>query len=270
MNQSAFRELLTNLKAAARLGQEDALDAALEGLLADRRIAANRALEAEQIQQRLLPLGEALAVPGVPPAYVRALLTSPYAAIRAVGAAALGWRYAQGRAGSKELRAAAGDRREEVRLALRLALQQAPAGRLRRLVDAWLSSPSPKQQALAVTLVPHLAPADALARLERLASLRHSEHPQVRYALADALAALAEQGAPDEVLTLLWGWVAESSPPLEVLGRVLRHPWAAGYAAEVQAMLDDLERRYGRRRALTNARRALERHLAARRPPSAS
>ncbi len=260
MNKRLFRELHTDLKAAARLGQTDALDAALDGLRRDPSVAANHNLDAAYVQRWLLPLGEALALPTVPSAYPRTLLTSPYAAIRAVGAAALGARYARKAAGPKELQSAAKDPREEVRLALQLALSAAPPDRLHRLVSDWLDAPSPRQQALALHLLSVLPPATARPLLPRLTPLSHSDHSLVLSALAEALATLAHTGHAAAVLETLRSWAARPSPPLGVICRALSHPWAATHAAEAHALLDDLARRYGQRRMITNALRALERY----------
>ena len=257
-------DLETAFRAAARLGQPEALNEALDALASLPPLAANATLSPGDVERVLVPLGEALAVPTVAVSHLRQLQKAPLAGLRAVAAAALAVRYLRALpAGPRDLARAAKDPRAEVRWALSQALRRhaarAPA-RLRALLRDWLTVThpprSPRQVAVALHTLPALAAAFPQEALRLAAAQKDAEHPEARQALAACLRELARQGLDEGVLHLLETW-AQNDPPLFVLGETLRGRWAQAHRERALALLDTLEARYGPRRPLTNARKAL-------------
>ena len=60
MNKNETRQLLRDLRAAVMLGQPEAVDMALDGLLAFPGVAANDRMDEGFIEQVILPVGEVL------------------------------------------------------------------------------------------------------------------------------------------------------------------------------------------------------------------
>ncbi len=260
-------DLETAFRAAARLGHPDALNEALEALARQGPIAANAPLSEGEVERGLLPLGEALASPSVAVRHLRDLQQAPLAALRAVAAVALGARYLQGLpAGPRDLARAAKDPRAEVRWALQATLRrhaQAHPQRLLDLLSDWLTvvhpPRSPRQVAVALRVLPALASTFPAEALSLAAAQRQAEHPEAQKALAACLRELAQAGQAPAVLDLLKRWAEDPSPPLFVIGQTLSGRWAQAHRAQAQAILDALEARYGPRRPLANARKALRR-----------
>ena len=260
-------DLLAAFRAAARLGHPEALNEALDALATLPPIAANAALSEGEVGRVLVPLGEALAVPTAAVPLLRDLQKAPLAALRAVAAAALATRYLRRLpAGTRDLARAAKDPRDEVRLALRLALRRHAPQAPRRLLDLlsdWLTAThpprSPRQVAVALETLPALADAFPQEALALAAAQWNAEHPLAQKALVTCLRELAQAGLAEDVLTLLEDWAGQKAPPLFVIGGTLSGRWALPHRARATALLDALEARYGPRRPLTNARKALGR-----------
>ncbi len=253
---------LQDVRLAARWGQAEALDAALDGLRAEPAIRANRRLSPEMVHQALVPAGRALAVASVPASYLRALARSPYAAYRAVAAAAWAQRYAQGRASLAVLEPLAKDPREEVRAALLAVLRTAPQKARQALVRTWLTPGprprSPRLIALAWDLAPDaLPPAEVWERA--LVWAARDEAGDLAPALASALQAAARQDPALAWERLEQAWAMALLPP-PLLARVLGGAWAARRPDAALRLLRELYWRYGRRRWLTQALQALQRH----------
>ncbi len=261
MNRRQRQAWLQDVRLAARLGHEEALDAALAGLLAEPAVAANRPLPPDMVQRVLVPGGQALAAATVPEGYLRRLATAPYAALRALAAAALAQRFAQGRATLQALEPLARDARAEVRDALRAVLSTAPRSRLAALVRAWLTPRqpprSPRVVALAWALAPHALPPQALWE-EAARWARHEAWAALEPAVARALLAAAKADPALALRQLRVGLQQRRWPPT-LAARVLGGPWAAAHAAEVLPLLRTLYARHGRRRWLTQALQALAR-----------
>ena len=259
-------DLETACRAAARLGHPDALNEALDALARLSPIAANAPLGEGDVDRVLLPLGEALAGPAVAVAHLRDLQKAPLAALRAVAAVALAVRYLRGQpAGARDLARSAKDARAEVRWALQKALRrhaQVNPQRLLDLLSDWLTvvhpPRSPRQVAVALHTLPVLAVTFPDEVLPLAAAQRDAEHPEAQKALAACLRELAQEGLAPAVLDLLRRWAEAPAPPLFVIGRTLSGRWAQAYRAQAEAILDLLEARYGPRRPLTNARKALK------------
>ncbi len=260
-----FQTILGDLRAAARLGTEEALDLALEPLGEWEDFRANRRLPAPAVRERLVPLGIALAAPTVPLGYVRGLAEEPLAGARAIAAAALLRRYLAGEKNAlAPLRRLAADRRQEVRVALLAALQPTgalPAERLHAFLRPLLSAKRPVPEAAALTAIaflPHLAesaPQEACALTETVA---RDERPTIRKALGDALRECATAAAAKEVLALLKNLAAQNDLPAEMAARALRGSWHPPLIHERLALLEALEAKTGGTRALRRTRTELE------------
>ena len=268
--KAEIRELLTDFKAAVRLGHPDSLAVALDGLRALPEVSGNDAFGEAFIDNVALPLGEILAHPQVEEGQLLALLDDPLTGLRAVGAAALAVRWAAAKGDpAGGLRRAGGDSRAEVRLAVAMALVQgSEAGpeRATRLVSSWLGEGSPRLRQTALFVLAGLADGPAveqtwaqetLGSLERLSA---EADPDVRAALVAALVSLAEAGYPVPVLDLLERWSHLKSENAWVIARTLSASWAAEHPERVSAILAQLEARSGPSRTVESARRALERH----------
>ncbi len=258
MNRRARQALLRDVRLAARFGDPEALDAALEGLLEDPAVAANRDLPPDLISRLLVPAGQALAAPTVPDTYLDSLAASPYAAYRALAAAAWGERFARGAAPPRALERLARDPRAEVRTALQQALARAPQARRAALVRAWLTPRTPPRSPRAVALAWDLAPAVlSPAELWDRAAVwaARDEAADLRPALVRALHAAASRD-PDLALQRL----RAARWPAPLVAQVLAGPWAAARPDAALDLLRGLYARHGRRRWLTQALKALERH----------
>ncbi len=254
-------QLLIDLKGAARLGHPEALDLALSALDGWGAFVANARLREEDVLNILVPLGEVLAAPSVPEAYLLALAEHRLAGARALAAAALGLRALRGPAVPRQALSRLGrDRRDEVRWALQAVWRRAGKDnpqQLAALLESWLDcSASPRLQVLALESVAALPPRQGVALLARCGTAA-DEHVQA--ALAAALREAAAAGEAEAVLGLLDAWARTDSPPAKAIVAALRGKWAAKTDRQrALVVLTALERRLGTSRALRRARQALE------------
>lgn len=269
--KAEIRELLTDFKAAVRLGHPDSLALALDGLRALPEVSGNEAFGEAFLDNVVLPLGETLTHPQVDDNLLLAWLDEPLTGVRAVSAAALASRWAARGSAAEALRRAGGDSRGEVRLALAKALAHASRERpgvATRFVTGWLSDQSPRLRQTALLALAGLAEAPAVDRAwaeevsGSLAPLSGEADPDVRAALVAALVSLAEAGYPKPVLALLEGWTSQETDSSWVIARTLSASWAANHPARAHAILDRLAARAATSRHVESARRALSRHQA--------
>jgi hypothetical protein len=230
---SELRELLTDFKAAARIGHPESLAAAFEALAALPEIAGNAPLDEAFLDKAILPLGNALAKGNFDNLVLQPFTKHPLTAVRAVAAAALGRRMLAGDETVKKLcETLSRDPREEVRNALAAGLRQAgddQVGTLLKVVTEWINSDHAKTQQVALRALPRLAvgyPAECLSLIE---PLRDNSDLQTRKALAEAIRQLAEQGLEKELLQMLTEWAQTETPPAWVIARALSGSWAAEY-----------------------------------------
>jgi hypothetical protein len=255
-----IRSLLTDIKAAARIGHTESLWLALDGLLDLPQVAGNPQMNAAFLAQAVLPIGEALAHPRLQSHTIRHLGDEPQAALRAICAAALAMRhFSKGDVKIKDLKKLGQDPRQDVRQALSLALKQAGNSQPEQLwefANAWLEEPSPRLQTAALSLLP-----DFGARaLERLAEFDPNSDPEVRAALAETLTALAQTGETEKVLQQLNTWAAQGERHLWVITKTLSSSWSAGHASRALDVLECLGQTSGKHKQIRNAIKALERH----------
>jgi hypothetical protein len=269
--KSETRMLLADLKAAAQIGLPQSLDLAVDRLRGFPQVASNHPLSEAFFDQVILPAGAILSSPRLPLAWLRSLLEDPLAGVRAAAAAAVGVRCFEGKdISSQDLLRAGRDPRPEVRRALAESLGQAGKTGLPRLLDfitPWLEDPSVRlRQAALFSLAAAVrrSPAFALdhegAILGLLDALHNDPDPDVRSALVAALVASAQAGLSRQLLSRMSRWADEADPAYWVISRSLSASWAAAYAQEALAILQNLEERAGQNSAISSARRALQRH----------
>jgi hypothetical protein len=262
VKKAHIRELINDIKAAARLGHPEALELALDSLRTVPQVASNDSLGEGFLAQVILPVGRLLA--RQPANLFRQLLADPRAALRAIGAVALAQRFFLDEGVDPGwLLTPAKDPRSEVRAALGAALKEAGEAhpqRLLHLIEEWLADPSPRARATALLTLP--APTEPYRErlVELIAPLGSDNDRDVRKALADSLRQLAGRGLAESVLGLLAVWGQEPRPNVWVIARALSGAWAAEYPGEVTAILIKIHSKTGESKALTNAQRALARH----------
>ena len=257
-------EILLDLKAAARLGVPEALDMALAALDDWRAFGANARLKEEDVNAVLTPLGEILAEPTVPEAYLRMLANHSLAGARALAAAALARRaLREGNVPPKILPRLAADKRPEVRQAVVAVFQrhgESAPDALLTLLRQWLTATHrPRLAVTALQAAQSLAltrPQETLTLLTEMPSALRAM-PEVQRALGDALRQVAAQSQGEAVLALLEGWQADGLPE-EALLRALRGDWARAHRTRALALLDALESQTGASRALRRARQRLQ------------
>jgi hypothetical protein len=256
-----LRTLITDIKAAARIGHAESLWLALDGLLDLPQVAGNPQMSESFITQAVLPIGEVLSHPRLNLSVLRPLSNEPTAALRAIAAAAFAKRYlGQGDAKEKDMRGLGQDPRKDVRQTLTLALASGDqTDKLKPLVDSWLKDRSPRLKAVAIHLLPSL-PETAFAALE---DMRVESDPELRSAVVDTLTTLAQEGDADQVLNLLDQWVDAQENNIWVITKTLSGSWAAGNADRALSILGKLNAHAGLHKHISSALKALERHGAA-------
>lgn len=269
--KAEIRALLNDFKAAARIGRRESLESAFTRLRVLPEVASNRPIPEAFLSQALLPLAESLASSGIDWAVLRPFLKDRLTAVRVVAAAALGLRFhTNGDSLSQELYAAGRDPRAEVRTALAQALGEAGKGQpvlLLGLVTPWLQDPSPRLRHTALLALAARAEEKGFViafkdKLLEIFEVSHlDEDPEVRAGLAALLIAAARHGLAEAVLDRLKAWAQEPEPVSWVISQVLSASWAAEHLAGAEEVLNILEAQTGLTRYITNARRALQRHI---------
>jgi hypothetical protein len=258
-----IRTLITDIKAAARIGHAESLWVALDGLLELPQVSGNPPMNEAFIEKVILPIGEALAAPRISTAIIRPLLDEPQAALRACAAASITYRYFSNEDISiNELSIPGKDPRQDVRLALRAALSTTGGDqpkKLEPLVSEWITSPSPRLQAIAISLHPIL-PTQAL---DSFTQLDAPSDPEVRAALVQALSTLAQTGQAKGVLSLLAYWSKNQDNNIWTICKTLAGSWAAQHPRQALAILQNLQPKADNPKQLINTLQALHRHGAA-------
>ncbi|MBW1945697.1 MAG: hypothetical protein JRJ51_23125 [Deltaproteobacteria bacterium] len=256
--------LLTDIKAAARIGHAESLWLALDGLFDLPEVAGNPPLNEAFIRQMIFPIGEALATPRVTRPMLYPLVSHDHAAIRAIAGTVIAKRYFEDeKVEVKELVVHGQDPRKDVRLAVVLALSQAGADqpdKFQELIQNWLQWNSPRLQAVALQLLPSLAKQHPAISVEILSDFQASGDPELRTALVDCLVALAQGNLADAVLTLLEGRVVDQGNNLWVIGKTLSRSWVVPYADRGIDILSRLAEQHGPEKILIKALKAMQRH----------
>ncbi len=263
MRSPPWNSLLTDLRAAARLGHPAALEAALEAIASHPEIASNGALSTRLQTDFLRPAARTLAGSGIPAALLTDLRDAPLAGLRALGAAALALRHLEGHAPPKALRPSGRDPRPDVRRALGQTLAEAGAAAPEKILSlgrTWLRRGSPRLRHTALLALRGAVPARGAEIIPLLQELPAQLEAESGEALAALLISLAQNGQAEAVLDFVAERAAAEPPDLWLAGRVLSGKWAAARAGRISALLETLEARHGESRHLSNIRRALRRH----------
>ena len=259
-----LRTLVTDLKAAARIGHGDSLAAALDGLRALPQVASNQPLEAAFISQGILPMGAALTHPRLATALLRPLFNDSKAALRSVAAVVVALKFFdQDQVSLEDLRRFGNDSRAEVRTSLAQALGLAANDHpqaLLSLTEQWISGESPRLQQVALKLIPCIAQEDPQQAVALLANCANATDPDVRAVLVETLTALAQDGLSKDVIQLLAEWTQLPQPNTWTIARALSGSWAAGQAQAALQILEMLTTASGPDKQIGNTLQALERH----------
>jgi len=262
--RTEIHSLLTDIKAAARIGHAESLWAALDGLFDLPEVAGNPPMSEVFLTQAILPIGEALSHPRLKVATLRPLVNQPHAAIRAIAAVSLVRRFfRQGKVSLKDLRSLGKDPRRDVRAALAMAFAKVgeeDPQRLGEAVESWISSDSPRLRSVALRMIPTLAERDTPKVLKILGGFDASSDPEERTALVKSLVKLAQDGLADEVLKLLGKWAEEAEANLWVVSKTLSRSWAAAHAGSSMEILTRLAAHLGPKKQITQTLQALLRH----------
>lgn len=259
-----IQELITDLKAAARIGHVETLQTALVGVRVLPEVSGNAPLKPHFLTQAILPMAQALAHPRLPTVHLRPLAKDPLAGLRALAASTFGLHYInQSGITIEDLRHLGNDTRGEVREALVLGLtvesNEQPKMCL-EVVDEWIRSDSPRLQQVAIKLLPSLLKSYRSRVLNMLPPLINSADPDVRAALVDSLNSLALADHADQILELLSTWANDTQPNIWVIARTLSGSWASERAESALNILHKLASQNGSNKQISNALKALVRH----------
>ena len=256
------RQLLRDLKTAAILGNPEAVDLALNGLLGFPGVAANDRMDDGFIEKTILPIGRELTP--LKTSFLRPLISHRLAAGRAIGAVALADQYIAGKqATAKDLHKPANDPRVEVRNALGrelLVIGNQDSGKLIALATSWLTNTAPKLRYTALIFVPALAASHAGQLIDLLSPLGQDSDWDVRGVLVVALNSLGQAGLGESVMGLLDNWASDPNPNGWVISRVLSASWSAAYPAQTRVILTALSSKNGTESQVKSAVEALSRH----------
>jgi len=255
------RQILRDLKTAVLLDNPEAVNIALNSLLAFPGVAANDRMDDGFIEKVILPVGQTL-LP-LKTSQLRPLLDHSLAVGRAIGAAALANQFIAGLdATPKDLRKPANDPRIDVRLALGKALLAAGPQDPAKLLDLgtpWLMNTASKPRTTALIFIPVLAENYGKRLVGLLGPLGTDPDRDVRAALVEALNSLARAGLAESVLGLLALWAGESHPNAWVISRVLSASWISEYPKQAEEILQELSSKAGTSSQVKSALEALAR-----------
>jgi hypothetical protein len=257
-----IRQLLRDVRAAALIGSDEAVNSALDGLLLLPGTSSNERLNDQFIDQVILPVGDALAE--LRSQQLRPLLKHNLTVGRAIGAVTFAHYYAKhDESTPKVLSQIAADSRPEVRKALGKSikkLSETYPERTFELGKNWLDQSAPKLQQVALMFIPSLVEKYE-AQIEGLIyPLGREEDKAVRAELVNTLTAIARAGFPNLVLKMLTKWSMDEAPGGWVICRTLTSSWAASYPSEVKSILLKIQPMSSNKGEIKNTLKALKRH----------
>ena len=262
--KAELHTLITDIKAAARIGHAESLWLALDGLFDLPEVAGNPPMKGAFIRKAILPIGKALVTPRVTAPMLRPLANHDHAALRAIAAVVTAQRYLDDPdVNLKDLDVHGQDPRKDVRQALVMGLIQAgdaQPNRLQALIQNWIQGDSPRLQAIAIQLLPTMAEQDPKGVISILSTFPPSGDPGVRTSLVDCLVELAQGEHPNEVLSLLKGLAEEKGNYLWVIGKTLSRSWIVPHTEHGLAIITHLAGQQGPEKILLKTLKAMERH----------
>jgi hypothetical protein len=260
-----IRAILRDIQAAARIGHTESLWAALDGLLDLPALSGNRTMDEATLSQVVLPVAGAIAGSRLNHAALRPLIGNQYAVFRAVAGAALAEQFLKGSNGTRlnDLKALSQDPRRDVLEAIRrvvLESGETSSDRQEELYEAWMASPSPRTQTLAIQILPNLPQAVILEKIEHLKNGALTVQPEVKKALGKVLAVLGAGGHAPQVLAILSAWARKPEPDSWLICASLSKPWASEYAEESLAILTQLATQTGPKKRIRKVLESLHRN----------
>ncbi|MCH7664045.1 MAG: hypothetical protein IH859_09295 [Chloroflexi bacterium] len=261
---SHIRAIITDLKAAVRIGHPESIRAALDGLRALPEVSANQALHDDFISKAILPMGIILSNPRLSIDQIRSWEDDALTAIRAVAAAAYSLRYLEDESISvDDLALWSNEPRAEVRSAFRLgilhSLEQQPERAL-SLVGYCLASDSPRLQQLGLQIIAGLPQEHCAGVIPVLSTLNSGSDPEMNSDLVNALSALGNKGFAEDIMALLNDWMQAKKGSAWVITRTLSSSWAAGEPQTALRILRKLALQNSAHKQIVSALRALIRH----------
>ncbi|MCH7480976.1 MAG: hypothetical protein IIC79_06255 [Chloroflexi bacterium] len=261
---SHTRTVLTDLKAAVRIGHPESIQAALDGLRALPEVSSNQTLHEDFVSKAIVPMGIILSTPRLPFAIITSLEGDALAAIRAVAAAAYAVRYVEDESTAvDDLARWSNEPRAEVRAAFRLGILHSVDQRPRRalsLVSFCLASESPRLRQLGLQIIAGLPEEHCAAVIPILSSLNSESDPDINTDLVNAMNALANKGYAMDIISLLNDWIHADKYRSWVVTRTLSSSWAAEEPQAALGILRQLALQNGAHKQIVSALRALIRH----------
>ena len=261
---SHIRAIITDLKAAVRIGHPESIQAALDGLRALPEVSSNQALHEDFVSKAIVPMGIILSTPQLPFAIITSLESDALAAIRAVAAAAYAVRYVVDESTAVEdLARWSNEPRAEVRAAFRLGILHSVDQRPERalsLVSFCLASDSPRLQQLGLQIVAGFPEEHCAEVIPMLSSLNSELDPDINTDLVNAMNALANNRYAEGILSTLSDWIQANKYSAWVVTRTLSSSWAAQEPQAVLGILRQLALHNGAHKQIVSALRALIRH----------
>ena len=262
--KTEIQTLLTDVKAAARIGHVESLWVALDGLFDLPEVAGNPPMSEAFINQMILPIGEALANPRLTPSMLTPLAKQSHAAIRAIAAVSLARKmFEDDKVTLKDMKSLGSDPRRDVRSVLALALAQAGGTqpeKLNEIAESWIKVDSPRLREVSLQLIPTIADRDSSKAMKIIESLNISGDPELRSTLVNVLVDLAQTGLDSEILSLFETWIKNPENHLWVIGKALSRSWAVKQTERSLAVLAVLGTELGPKKDIANALKALKRH----------
>ncbi|MGD8456834.1 MAG: hypothetical protein PVF83_10640 [Anaerolineales bacterium] len=262
--RTELHSLLTDIKAAARIGHAESLWMAMDGLFDLPEVAGNPPLKPTFIRQAILPIGETLATRRITAPMLHPLAHHDHAAIRAIAAAAYANRFFNDIQNEESVLDALGqDPRKDVRQALIFGVIQAGEGKpdkLAVLIERWIEEDSLRLQSVALRLLPSLAEVNPDTGMKLLSEFQPSNFPEVRASLVECLVELAQREITEEILSLLQNWVAESGNNLWVISKTFSRSWAVHHTDSILEILTLAAKQHGPEKAILKALKAMSRH----------
>ena len=256
------KQLLRDLNAAVIITSSDAVNLALDGLLQLPGVLSNDRMDSSFLTQVILPVGKTLSA--LSPTQIRPLLTHELAAGRAVGTAAIAYRFMKNKdADDADMDLPANDRRLEIRTVLGNTLNQLISespDRAFKLGKRWIQKPSPRFRSTALSIYPKLFLFFDDNILNLLLPMNKEEDRDVRWALASSLSEIARSGSQAPMLNLLSIWSKEADPNIWVICRVLSGSWAVNYSTEVESILLEIKTKTRETNLINSTKKALKRH----------
>ncbi len=260
-----MRTILRDIQAAARIGHVESLWAALDQLQDIPQIGGNHPLDETLINQVVLPVGKALSRMRITHAAMQPLIRHPFAAYRAAAGVALVTRFLDGSNNTtlKDINGLVQDPRADVRLAIQMAVTQITdpdQDKLEALYTTWQRSDSPRIQALAYQILPHLPEEMILEQVRTMRDrIRRIPGRGAQHACQRPLSTWRRR-ASEGVLEILSNWAAQEDPDYRMVAGSLSKPWAAEHPEKTLEILTQLAGRVGAKKRIRKALENLNRN----------